>query len=96
MSDTCFVDPSKDLSGPKLIEEIGLDERNNVTRIAIAPDEQGEIEAKLLEWSKSCDVILTTGGTGFSPRDVTPEATRAVIEKEAPGVAFAMLSKWAI
>jgi molybdenum cofactor synthesis domain-containing protein len=63
-----------------------------VTRTAIVPDEQSLIRQTLLEWSDGgiCDLILTTGGTGFAPRDVTPEATRAVIEREAPGLAEAM------
>lgn len=93
VSDTCHAQPAKDLSGPKLVEEIIPDRRNTVTHTSIVPDEQAEIESKLIEWSNLVDVILTTGGTGFSPRDVTPEATRAVIEKEAPGVAYAMVSK---
>ncbi len=58
----------------------------------VVPDEQPEIEARLRHWADSggCDLVLTTGGTGFAPRDVTPEATRAVIEREAPGIAEAM------
>jgi molybdenum cofactor synthesis domain-containing protein len=63
-----------------------------VTKQSILPDEESAIRAILTEWADSgnLDVILTTGGTGFSPRDVTPEATRAVIEREAPGLAEAM------
>lgn len=59
---------------------------------AIIPDERARIEAILREWSdeKQLNLILTTGGTGLAPRDVTPEATRAVIEREAPGIAEAM------
>jgi molybdenum cofactor synthesis domain-containing protein len=58
----------------------------------LLPDEEAAIRASLIAWADSgeMDVILTTGGTGFSPRDVTPEATRAVIEREAPGLAEAM------
>ena len=55
-------------------------------------DEQGSIEERLRHWAdvKRCQLILTSGGTGFAPTDVTPEATRAVIEREAPGIAHAM------
>jgi molybdenum cofactor synthesis domain-containing protein len=58
----------------------------------IIPDERLLIEATLREWcdEKHLNLILTTGGTGLAPRDVTPEATRAVIEREAPGIAEAM------
>ncbi len=58
----------------------------------LSPSFSKEIGAKLIDWSDSgaVDVVLTTGGTGFAPRDVTPEATRAVIEREAPGMAEAM------
>jgi molybdenum cofactor synthesis domain-containing protein len=64
----------------------------SVTKQALLPDEESAIRATLSEWADSgeLDVILTTGGTGFAPRDVTPEATRAVIEREAPGLAEAM------
>ncbi len=59
---------------------------------AIIPDERERIAAVLREWSdeKQLNLILTTGGTGLAPRDVTPEATKAVIEREAPGIAEAM------
>jgi len=59
---------------------------------AIIPDERPLIEATLCAWcdEEHLNLILTTGGTGLAPRDVTPEATRAVIEREAPGIAEAM------
>jgi molybdenum cofactor synthesis domain-containing protein len=60
----------------------------------IVPDEQHQIEQTLkkLADETGCQLIFTTGGTGFAPRDVTPEATRAVIQKEAPGLCEAMRS----
>lgn len=59
---------------------------------ALVPDETARIAAQLVEWSDSggVDLILTTGGTGLTPRDLTPEATRAVLEREAPGLAEAL------
>lgn len=58
----------------------------------IVPDESDLIASAMLELSDSgrCDVVLSTGGTGFAQRDVTPEATRAVLDREAPGIAEAM------
>ncbi len=58
----------------------------------IIPDERDVIEGTLREWSdeKQLNLILTTGGTGLAPRDVTPEATRAILDREAPGIAEAM------
>ncbi len=55
-------------------------------------DDRELIEARLRHWAdqERCDLVLTSGGTGFSPSDVTPEATRAVIERDAPGLAEAM------
>jgi molybdenum cofactor synthesis domain-containing protein len=62
-----------------------------IVRTKIVPDEQDLIRATLVEWSEEgLDLVLTTGGTGFSPRDWTPEATKAVIERETPGLAEAM------
>jgi molybdopterin adenylyltransferase len=59
---------------------------------ALVPDETGRIASTLAGWADQgkADLILTTGGTGLSPRDVTPEATRAILEKEAPGIAEAL------
>lgn len=59
---------------------------------ALIPDERSQIEATLRAWSdeKRLNLILTTGGTGLAPRDITPEATRAVLEREASGIAEAM------
>ena len=63
-----------------------------VAAYEVLPDDQPAITAKLKAWADDArlDLILTTGGTGFSPRDVTPEATRAAIERDAPGMAEAM------
>jgi molybdopterin adenylyltransferase len=63
-----------------------------VTRYLI-PDEKVEIEGAILEASSSAGLVLTTGGTGFGLRDVTPEATAQVIEREAPGLVHAMIAR---
>lgn len=80
-----------DASGPALAHLVGT-LGWSVARQAIVPDDEPAIRAALIEWcaGSQVDVILTTGGTGFAPRDVTPEATRAVIERDAPGLAEAM------
>lgn len=77
-----------DEGGP-LVVQMMRDAGAEVTSTGLVPDERSQIEAVLIEWSGTVDVILTTGGTGLGPRDVTPEATRAVIEREAPGIAEA-------
>lgn len=80
-----------DASGPAITALI-VEQGWEVVTTAITPDDQPAIEQVLLDWCKrdDVDVILTTGGTGFSPRDHTPEATLAVIERAAPGIAEAM------
>lgn len=80
-----------DTSGP-ILEELVLAQGEVVVKKDIVPDDLETLQEKLMSWADSgeVDVILTTGGTGFSPRDITPEATRAVIEREAPGLAEAM------
>lgn len=81
----------KDTSGPALcaiLENDGWD----VVYHSIVPDEAEMIKAELVKCSDELktDLVLTTGGTGFSPRDITPEATKAVIERETPGIPEAM------
>jgi molybdenum cofactor synthesis domain-containing protein len=82
----------QDLSGPALKERLLKTENFQVVLEKIVSDEPAEIGAVLVEWSDQnmVDLILTTGGTGFSPRDLAPEATAAVIERPAPGFAEAM------
>jgi molybdopterin adenylyltransferase len=80
-----------DESGPSLAEAVRA-QGWIVEQMDIVPDEREIIEETLRMWSDAgkANVILTTGGTGFGPRDVTPEATQAVIERQAPGLAEAM------
>lgn len=80
-----------DLSGPAL-EKLILDQGWRVAQTAVVPDEMKILSETLEKWAAGgeVDIILTTGGTGFAPRDVTPEATRAVIDRETPGLVEAM------
>ncbi len=80
-----------DSSGPELIKAIEA-EGWQVTRKGIVPDEQAVVRDTMTSWADSgeVDILLTTGGTGFAPRDVTPEATRGIIDRDAPGLAEAM------
>ena len=82
----------KDLSGPTIIDMVTERLDAKVKKYEIVPDESEQIQAALIEWvdDLDLDLILTTGGTGFAPRDVTPEATKAVIDRQAPGLAEAM------
>ena len=82
-----------DVSGPLLRELVTQQLAGaQVTHTAIVPDEREEIARTLVAWCEAgVQLILTTGGTGFAPRDVTPEAVRAVIEREAHGIVFAIL-----
>jgi len=91
ISDRSSQGERDDASGPALkrkIETLGW----KVKKYTIIPDNLMEISHLLQQWAdhEHLDVILTTGGTGFSPRDVTPEATRGIIERMAPGIAEAM------
>lgn len=80
-----------DVSG-QVISELVTQQGWQIVQTGIVPDERPEISALLSSWADSdeIDLILTTGGTGFSPRDITPEATLAVIDRLAPGLAEAM------
>jgi molybdopterin adenylyltransferase len=91
VSDRCARGEAEDLSGPALVElaqQIGAE----VVLSEVVPDDLEPLSSLLRDVADNHNVnlILTTGGTGFSPRDNTPEATRAVIEREAPGLAEAM------
>jgi molybdenum cofactor synthesis domain-containing protein len=78
----------EDRSGPLLAEIIQNKTPWRVSQQAIVPDEKTEIANTLIQWCNAgVSLILTSGGTGFSPRDVTPEATKSVIERETPGIA---------
>jgi len=91
LSDRSSRGERADSSGPALAHLIRA-EGWSVAKQSLLPDEESAIREILVNWADSAelDVILTTGGTGFSPRDVTPEATRAIIEREAPGLSEAM------
>lgn len=83
-----------DTSGPLLVELLG-GECYEVSKTAIIPDEYNEIAETLTKWAdgEGLALILTTGGTGVSPRDVTPQATKAVLTFEIPGMAEAMRAR---
>jgi molybdenum cofactor synthesis domain-containing protein len=90
ISDTAAAGQREDLSGPeakRILEEAGFE----VTAIEVLPDERSEIEARLRKASdEDFLLIVTSGGTGLSPRDVTPEATQSVIDRNVPGIAELM------
>jgi len=92
ISDRGFHGEYRDLSGPVIRELVTGRLGATVELEAIVPDERTIIAGTLLTWADEVelDLVLTTGGTGFAPRDVTPEATRDIIEREAPGLAEAM------
>lgn len=91
VSDRCFRGERPDSAGP-LVAELLKDAGYQVVQTAIVPDEQPRIEQILREiaGAGSVQLLLTTGGTGFSPRDVTPEATLAVCTRLTPGIPEAM------
>lgn len=91
VSDRSARGEREDASGPtlaKAVEQAGW----TAAKREVVPDELEQLKTTLRAWADSgeVDVILTTGGTGFSPRDVTPEATKAVTERDAPGLAETM------
>lgn len=91
VSDRSFRGERPDGGGP-LVAEILKNAGYDVRITAIVPDEQSQIEKKLRQIADSGEVqlLVTTGGTGFAPRDVTPEATLAVCERMTPGIPEAM------
>ncbi|XP_029966493.1 gephyrin b isoform X3 [Salarias fasciatus] len=96
VSDSCYRNLAEDRSGVNLkdlVHDPSLWLGGMIAAYKIVPDEIDEIKETLVDWcdEKELNLILTTGGTGFAPRDVTPEATKEVIEREAPGMSLAML-----
>jgi molybdenum cofactor synthesis domain-containing protein len=89
VSDSSFQGTRTDLSGPavvRLLEQAGFE----VVRTGIVPDERGPIQSQLLECCQQARLVVTVGGTGIAPRDVTPEATQAVAERIIAGIAEKM------
>lgn len=91
LSDKGYQGEREDKSGPK-IKELLPAEQYEVVSMRLLPDERAMIEEELIRLAdlEQCDLVLTTGGTGFSMRDVTPEATLAVCDRNAPGIAEAI------
>lgn len=93
ISDRCYRNEYEDLAGP-VIKEMLSNASYDVAEIVIVPDEKQQIINELNKAVKEeYALIVTTGGTGFSNRDITPECTKLVIEKEAPGIAEYMRYK---
>jgi molybdopterin adenylyltransferase len=90
VSDGVSAGTREDLSGDALAAMLAA-EGFEVTR-DLVPDEEGEIAHAIERAAQEVSMLVTTGGTGFGPRDVTPEATRSVLEREAPGLVQAMLA----
>ena len=93
VSDRCAAGQNEDKSGPRILELIAPLAQASLYRLV--PDEKAQIAQTLIELAdtQKVDVILTTGGTGFAPRDVTPEATVAVVDRLAPGISEAIRMK---
>lgn len=91
VSDRASRGERPDASGPAVVEFLSA-QGWQVTQRKILPDDQEAVRDTLARWADQgdADVIVTTGGTGFGPRDVTPEATLSVMQREAPGLAEAM------
>jgi molybdopterin adenylyltransferase len=89
VSDSCSRGQKPDLSGPAVADVLSQHTFRVIER-AVVPDETGEIQKKLVAMCGSARLIVTTGGTGIAPRDVTPEATRAVSERLVEGIAEQM------
>lgn len=88
VSDACSRGERADASGDAIAAWVAT-RGHAIGGRATVPDESGRIAAQLAEWcdGDAADLVLTTGGTGLAPRDITPEATRAVLDREAPGIA---------
>ena len=92
ISDRCSRGEAADTAGPAAARLLGASLAAHVYRVEVIPDEVEQIASRMRHYcdGHSIDLVLTVGGTGFSPRDVTPEATRGVLERLAPGLDEAM------
>ncbi|KAK5975394.1 Molybdenum cofactor biosynthesis protein MoaB [Trichostrongylus colubriformis] len=93
VSDSCAAGTREDVSGPTLVELIKHSPKIDGATISstmIVPDERDMIEAALVQMAANSDVIITTGGTGFAKRDITPEATLNVVERRCTGLEVAI------
>ena len=88
VSDRVSRGEAEDASGDLLAERLGAD--GYAVERRVVADEADEIAAAIEELAAAAQLVLTTGGTGLAPRDVTPEATRTVLQREAPGIAEAL------
>jgi molybdenum cofactor synthesis domain-containing protein len=91
VSDRCSRGEAQDTAGPAVIALLREAWTHAEIEDALLPDEPEQISRQLMEWAaRGVHLILTVGGTGLGPRDLTPEATRSVLEREAPGIAEKM------
>ncbi len=89
VSDSCFRGERVDVSGPEVVDLLRAQAFDVITHLVV-PDEQEEIEDALRQQCEVANLVVTTGGTGVAPRDVTPEATRAVCDRLLDGFAELM------
>lgn len=94
-SDRCAAGEAQDTSGPAVRSMMESRLGGECVEAAVLPDDETRLSAKLRAWcdgarGEAPDLVLTVGGTGLGPRDVTPEATRAILEREHPGIAELM------
>ena len=94
ISDRCSRGETKDTAGPAVVQRLRDDLNGHVYTLEVLPDEQSQIEDRIKHYCQghSIDLVCAVGGTGFAPRDVTPEAVAAIIERPTPGLAELMRS----
>jgi molybdopterin adenylyltransferase len=95
ISDSCHQGKREDLSGPAVVAELKA-AGFHITRTAVVPDEQDQIQQAIMECGQQACLVVTVGGTGIAARDVTPEATLAVVDRVVPGIAERMRSQGAL
>jgi molybdopterin adenylyltransferase len=97
VSDRCSKGQMTDTAGPAVVHILSRQYPEARVDAAIVPDDEDAIIEKIEQWIKQgAALVLTAGGTGLGPRDRTPEATRRVIDREAPGIAESMRSRGAV